>query len=628
MDRQPRKISAEPPAATSDTAAACFEAGLRLLRAGELAQAEQCGRDALALDASHADSMHLMGMLCVASQRYALAVDWFAVAIRENPKVAAYYFDLAKVLKRHDRAEEALVCFDRGLALTPDFAEGWYGFGEALQQQGRLDEALLGFEEARRLDPLHWQATNASALLHFGQQRYREASERFARSAEIRPDAGAFRLEARSLLHLRRPEEALQACERALELAPDHPDILGTRGLILQNLARHEEALAWFDRAIALKPDFAEALNDRGITLVALRRFDEASASYDRAVAMAPDYADAHWNAALLQLLLGDFANGFARREWGRKSRAVGFVDRRFTKPMWRGEQIAGQTILLHSDEGMGDAIQFSRYAPLVVARGASVILEVQDALQPLLSRLEGVSLCLARSADAMPAFDLHCPLSSLPLVFKTRLETIPAPSGPPPSAACMRAWQQRLGAHDRLRVGLVWSGNPAHGNDRNRSMPLRMMGPLLDVAARFVSLQKDVTDGDKASLHACTDIVDLTGHLADFAETAALIACLDLVITVDTSVAHLAGALGRPTWILLPYTPDYRWLLDRDDSPWYPSVRLFRQDESRDYAKVIARVRDELMPLVAAFEAEAQGAMISAARPVGSPGPRRAQPA
>jgi len=215
-----------------------------------------------------------------------------------------------------------------------------------------------------------------------------------------------------------------------------------------------------------------------------------------------------------------------------------------------------------------------------------------------------GVSQCLPKNgSEGVPAFDFHCPITSLPLAFRTTLETIPAPTSylPTPAQDLRQVWEERLGHHDGLRVGLVWSGNPKHGNDRNRSIPLRTLSRILDVDACFVSLQKDARSDDRAVLRERTDIIDLTAHLTDFVETAALISCLDLVITVDTSVAHLAGTLGCPTWILLPYKPDYRWLLDRDDSPWYPSVRLFRQTETREYESVLDRVRSELSMLVAA---------------------------
>ena len=239
----------------------------------------------------------------------------------------------------------------------------------------------------------------------------------------------------------------------------------------------------------------------------------------------------------------------------------------------------------------------------MLAARGARVILAVEESARALLSGLPGVSQCVRKSANGLPAFDLHCPMSGLPLAFGTRLDTIPSdvPYLPAPPQHVVQAWQDRLGWHDKLRVGLVWSGNPQHGNDHNRSIPLRMLLPLLDADATFVSLQKDPRPADRAVLHERSDIVDLTAHLTDFVETAALIHCLDLVITVDTSVAHLAAALGRPTWILLPYTPDYRWLLDRDDSPWYPTARLFRQSETREYASVLDRMATELQSLIAA---------------------------
>src|SRR5581483_8718411 len=256
-------------------------------------------------------------------------------------------------------------------------------------------------------------------------------------------------------------------------------------------------------------------------------------------------------------------------------------------------------------DEGLGDTLQYCRYAPMVAALGARVVLEVESPLHPLLAGLQGVSLCLPKKKDVtLPDFDLHCPLSGLPMAFGTRLETIPAARCylPPLPEARVSEWRQRLGAHDRLRVGLVWSGNPRHGNDRNRSITLAEMSAILDPRASFVSLQKEPREVDKATLGERTDIIDLTAHLGDFVDTAALICCLDLVITVDTSVAHLAAALGQQTWILLPQTPDYRWLLDRDDSPWYPTARLFRQGESREYGSVLARVRSELEALVTAF--------------------------
>ena len=600
-----------PTAPDQHTPAAFFEAGLRLLRAGQFQDAEQCGRQALAIDARHADSLHLMGLLSMLAKEPALAVEWFAEAIRQNPVVADYFFNLAHALREQGHVDEAIRSFDRGLTLQPGYAEGWHNLGELLEQQKRLDEAIMSYEMALKAEPSHRKAANASGRLYFEARRYEAALSRFTRSAEIDPhQPSAFNDISRCHWALRRFEAALAAGLEAIALAPGHPELAYNVGVLLQKLDRDAEALIWFDKALALRPDFASALNDRSTSLLALRRISEAFAAIDRAIAIDPDSALYRLNKAHLQLVTGDF-QGWEGREWGRKCAMENYVERKFARPQWYGEEpIAGKTILLHGDEGYGDTIQFVRYAPLVAARGARVILEVQSALHSLLSGIEGVSLCRPNSDAALADFDLHCPLSALPLAFGTRLDTIPALESYLPALpqARVRKWRARLGAHDRLRVGLVWSGSPTHGNDRSRSTTLRVMSATLDPSARFYSLQKEPRPEDQATLAERTDIVDLTVLLIDFIETAALISCLDLVITVDTSVAHLAAALGRPTWILLPFSPDFRWLLDRDDSPWYPSARLFRQDERRDYVSVMDRVREELAVRIAAFRPDRIG--------------------
>jgi hypothetical protein len=349
-------------------------------------------------------------------------------------------------------------------------------------------------------------------------------------------------------------------------------------------------------------PDWIELLNNKANALQQLQRFDEALALYDDVRGRRLNNTTTDWNWALLKMLLGDFEAGWAGRE-ARWSIPDPSPYPKFDQPMWLGEEsIAGKTILVHVDEGLGDTVQFVRYVAMVAARGARVVLAVEPALVPLLAGFPGVSQCLAHS-DPLPAFDMHCPIGSLPHAFNTRLETIPAEASylPPPHEERVQAWHARLGPRDRLRVGLVWSGSRTHSNDHNRSTSLQTLSRILDADAVFVSLQKDVREADQAELGR-SKIIDWTAELTDFAETAALVKCLDLVITVDTSVAHLAGALGCRTWILLPWTPDYRWLLNRDDSPWYPTVRLFRQNETRDYAGVLDRVRAELLKLTAAL--------------------------
>ena len=270
-------------------------------------------------------------------------------------------------------------------------------------------------------------------------------------------------------------------------------------------------------------------------------------------------------------------------------------------QPLWRGEPIEGKTILLHSEQGLGDAIQFSRYVPLVAERGARVILEVDGRLRNLMSSLEGAAQLLS-AGDVLPEFDVHCPLLSLPRAFNTLLETIPSHTPylrAPPER--LTKWSARLGPKRGLRVGLIWSGNPAHHRDHARSIEFSAMAPLLSAEATFFSLQKDVRPADAAVLAGRSEIIQITDELADFSDTAAVMAQLDLIISVDTSTVHLAGALGRPVWILLPFLPDWRWLLDRDTSPWYPTARLFRQDETRRWDGVIPRVQAALSELIAA---------------------------
>jgi hypothetical protein len=321
-----------------------------------------------------------------------------------------------------------------------------------------------------------------------------------------------------------------------------------------------------------------------------------------------PDNAEAEWNISFLHLLTGNYEAGWAEREVRWKTQLCPAHYPSFSQPRWLGQdRLEGKTILIHSDEGLGDTIQFARYIPMLAAQGARVVLVVEKPLYPLLSRLPGVAECLTIPAQSLPAFDLHCAIGSLPMAFGTRLDTIPSPTSYLPALpqGRVQAWEQRLQERQatgkKLRVGLVWSGNPNQTNDHNRSIPLRMVSRLLDAEASFVSLQKNPRLDDQALLEH-TDVIDLSSDLTDFAETAALVSCLDLVITVCTSVAHLAGALGRPTWILLPYFPDYRWLLDRDDSPWYSTARLFRQTETRDWGDVLDQVRSELALRIASF--------------------------
>jgi tetratricopeptide (TPR) repeat protein len=542
-----------------------------------------------------------MGLLHIQEEQYDFAIEWIARAIRQGSPKPVYLWSLGTALHKHGRYEEALKAFDKAVQLKPDDAELWKNLGEVLISLDRPSEAILSFQHALKLNPRHWAAANNCANLLYRLKRFDDALVHFNLCDELQPNR-ALTLQARALtLHrLNRLDESLADNLRAHELDPVDPAICNNTANMLTWLGRLDEAVEWFDKALELKSDLIEALTNKAAALAQLHRFDEAFAIYERVTRAGANTAMGKWNLSLLQLLTGDFEAGWAGREARWDAMPPDYP--KFSQPVWLGqESIEGKTILVRTDEGLGDCIQFARYLPMMAARGARVILEVAEQLVPLLSGMPGVSQCV--STGTAPAFDMHCPMCSLPLAFRTRLDSIPSAISylPPPAEARRRAWEDRLGSRDRLRVGLVWSGNPKHTNDHNRSLPLQMLSRILDLDADFVSLQKDLRAGDRAFLHERTGIVDLTEHLTDFAETAALASCLDLVITVDTSVAHLAGALGCATWVLLPYAPDYRWLLDRDDSPWYPTMRLFRQSQTRDYGIVLDRVRSELLKLISA---------------------------
>jgi tetratricopeptide (TPR) repeat protein len=507
-------------------------------------------------------------------------------------------------LQQQGRFQEAFNAFDRAVRLSPDRAESWTRHGDALASLNRPVDSLASYERALKVDPRHADAAYGRGLVLLRLKRLEDALSSFNLSAELQPNRAAV-LEQRAMLlqDLRRFDEALVDAERAHTLDPASFELCNMVGFCLHKLCRDEEALPWFDKALALRPDSTTALRNKAHSLAQMRRIDEALLIYDRAKAIDPYHIDAVQDLSHLHLLMGDFEAGWAGLKplWYNRNPIIYYPN--FVQPIWLGDtDIDGKTILVYSNEGAGDAIQFARYVPMLSARGAQTILVVSDRIHGLMSTLPDVAQCLPRSVPSLPPFDMHCPMTTLPMAFATRLDTIPSATAylSPPPEPHRRAWEDRLQSHlgpqRRLRIGLVWSGNPKQPNDHNRSMPFRMLAGLLEAHADvdFVSLQKDPRACDRAPL-AESGILDLTSDFADYTETAALMSCLDLVIAVDTGVAHLAGALGHPLWIMLTFAPDWRYLLDRDDSPWYASARLFRQTEKGNWLDLVARVSSAL---------------------------------
>ncbi len=463
-------------------------------------------------------------------------------------------------------AEAEHIC-EQIVAAEPDFFGALYVLAIAQSRLAKNQAALTSFDRALALQPDH-------AIAHFNRGNTCQQLKLF--------------------------EEALACYERAIEIRPDFVFALSNRGNVLQTLKRYDEALACYDRAIGLQPDYAVAYYNRGNALQQLKRYDEAVANYDQALVLQPDLAEARLNQSLSRLVLGDFERGWQGYEWRLDVKSPGNSKRSFAQPQWSGrENISGQTIYLHAEQGHGDTMQFARFVAPVAARGARVILEVPKPLVELMGTLADDPQIVCKG-DPMPDCDIQCPLPSLPLAFGTGLTTIPVAvpylRARPESVA---QWGARLGPKQRPRIGLAWSGEPTHPNDQNRSIALAALLPLLDIDASFVSLQKDVRDNDAPVLQAHSDLRHFGDELTNFADTAALVENLDLVISVDSSVAHLAGVLAKPVWVLLPFISDWRWLLDRDDCPWYPTARLFRQDDSRAWDNVIARVHAALREFV-----------------------------
>ncbi|MBY0509068.1 MAG: tetratricopeptide repeat protein [Rhodospirillaceae bacterium] len=421
------------------------------------------------------------------------------------------------------------------------------------------------------------------ALAHYQAGRRAEAEAACGRVLTIAPrhfDAlhllGVLAYQARDV------KRAAEVLAKALAIRQDNANACHTYGSALWAMGQPEAGLFHLDRAIALKPDFADAYNNRGNALRDMGGYQDALRSFEMAVALNPNLADAHWHLAICHLQMGNFAKGWEKYEW--RWRLPDKPRRAFPRPQWQGEMLDGKTILLHDEQGFGDTIQFCRYAPLLAERGAKVILGVQKPLVSLLSSLAGVSH-IAGWGDAIPAFDFHVPLLGLPRLFKTDAATIPAVprylTAPPDKRT---AWTEVLGPKTKPRIGLAWSGSVLEVDLLKRSIPLATLAKIISPDFEYISLQKELKESDRAVLSSIPAIRHFGDELKDFSDTAALCELVDVVITIDTSIAHLAGALGRPVWVVLPYNADWRWLLERDDSPWYPSARLFRQSAPGDW--------------------------------------------
>jgi tetratricopeptide (TPR) repeat protein len=516
-------------------------------------------------------------------------------AIALKPDFAQAYNARGDALLGLERPAEALESYDKALKLQSDLAEAWLGRGSVFRELKRDGEALAAYDKALALKPDLAEAWLGRGYALAELKRYDAALASYDKALALKPDlVGAWLRRGNVFAGLNRYDDAFAAYDKALALEPDLAGVWLGRGNVFCDLKRYDEANVAFDKALALKPDLEGAWLGRGNVFFSMNRDEEALTCFDKAIALGKDLAEGYWNKSLLKLSLGEYEVGWQLYEWRWKYRLFTSPGRNFSQPLWLGiDSIVGKTILIHSEQGFGDTIQFFRYLSKLEKLGPTIIIETQTQLVPLIKAQRGNCQIIGQG-ETLPSFDVHCPLLSLPLAFKTTLETIPAQVpylfAPPEK---LELWRTKLGTKRKSRIGLVWSGKLSP--DFRRSVPLESLLLIIDEKAEWYSLQKDVRESDRSTLNSSLTIIDHSPSLNDFSDTAALITEMDLVISIDTAVAHLAGALGKPVWILLPFHPDFRWLRDREDSPWYPTARLFRQTQDGDWSDVIDRVFQEL---------------------------------
>jgi len=551
---------------TAEPVSIRLQRAMALHQSGHLLQAKVMYENILSTQPRNADALSLLAIVATQSGDHALAIETINKAIKIDPSNAGYYLNRGSAQKSLNQLTDAVASFNKAIVFKPAYAEAYSNRGVAQRELKQLTDAIASFNKAIAIDPGF---------------------------------AEAYSNKGHALRDHKQLEAAVASCDKAIAIKPNFAEAHSNRGNALRELNQLEAALASYDKAIAIKPDFAEAHSNRGLALQDCHQLDAALTSFDRAIALNPNYLESYFSKSQALLLGGDFDAGWALYEWRWKCKSTGLTKRKFHQPSWLGvESLKDKTILLYGEQGLGDTLQFCRYASLVAALGARVIIEAPKVLLEILRGLEGVSEVVA-NGSTLPAFDYHSPLLSLPWVFKTNISTIPSNQAYLKGDADFAIqWAEKLGVKTKPRVGIAWSGSGTHTNDHNRSIELSNLLPHLPEGLEYVSLQKELREVDKATLKNSPNFRHFGEDLHDFSDTAALCGLMDFVISVDTSVAHLSAALGRPTWVLLPYSPDWRWLLNRTDSPWYSSVKLYRQQAANDWESVLGILQSDLSKL------------------------------
>ena len=529
-----------------------FEQAIQHHQSGQLEQAKRQYQEILDMNPQHADSSHLLGLVEYQHGNYVKAVERIQQAVLISPEQPVFFNNLGNVLKEMGQLDRSVQAYQRALEIAPDDAEIHNNLGVTLKEMGQLDRSVQSYQRALEIAP---------------------------DDAEIHNNLGV------TLKEMGQLDRSVQSYQQALKINPQYAEAYNNLGNVLKEMERLDESLQAYQKAICIQPQFVEGYYNIGFFFQEQGRLEESVQAHQKAIQIQPDYAEAHINLAITFLLQGQLTAGWKEFEWRR------YRKRDFKRPLWDGTPLNGKSILVYAEQGFGDTIQFVRYIDLLSDTNTIIIVACQPELKSLFKSIDRIDILVTKGED-IPDSDVHVPLLSLPYIFNTNLDTIPAriPYLYPNLKADSVC---NLDGNHRLKVGIFWAGRPTHVNDHNRSIDLKWFECLLDIRnCEFFSLQVGVRRDDVKQYRYHHIIKDLGKQFTNFHHTASAILQLDLVISVDTAVAHLAGALGKEVWTLLPFVPDWRWMLDRSDSPWYPSMTLFRQKETGDWSTVFQQIK------------------------------------
>lgn len=577
-----------------------FLLGTLSLQQGNRDEAATLLKKTIALKPDHVGACNNLGATLQSQRKLSEAVIIYEQIIKLQPEYVEAHINLGNVFQELGRLEDAIGCYKRAISLKPDHAEAHYNLAGTLKNNHKLDEAASSYRRAIEIDPHHADAHNNLGAILQEQDKLNEAIACFVKAISLKPDyAEAHNNLGTTFQELGRLDEAMASYHKAIEIMPDHAEVHNNIGTVFQEQGKLEASIEKYKKAIALAPDHAKAHNNIGAALQEQGKYNEAMAFYRQAITLKPDYAEAHLNRSFILMLMGNLEEGWPEYEW--RLRTKDRIPRTFPQPEWDGVPLQGKSVLVHAEQGFGDTIQFVRYLPMIKARGGRVIFECQKTLLRLLKNNMGIDEIVEQSLnyEQLKQFDVHIPLLSLPGIFGIKKDTLSSAApyikvDPDLVTQC----RSRLSDHGAFNVGIVWTGKTSYKYVYyKRSCSLSDFAPLADIPGlAFYSLQKGPASKEAEKPPHGMKIIKLDDELNDFTDTAALIANMDLVISIDTSVAHLAGAVGKPVWNLLSFAPDWRWFPNRIDSPWYPTMRLFRQTQPNDWNDVFRQVKKALL--------------------------------